>query len=321
LAYESRRKLIGFLKGPRNAEGYYPFTLNIGAARSARTSSDINPFGEGGNSQQLEKKRIEKITRPDRGYWQGSRDLSNAENRALPAYLGDFDSLAAFDGPYDSHSLTAQMCWPELDWPVDPIPHQRFARTYEIDGKSIRDLGKVSRHAIERFGTAHTISRNNKVSLKTAHEIVERIHAATPKTTAGLAQFKYELKYKNEVVVDVGVGSWAFPIIGNPEDDEVARQLISDVLQSIVWFHCSVIFSRLWHLLDEKYKGRGRAPFELLRHKHDEVKYQARKELFWEYDKKVQELCSLPLTFPSGAILNIPTSLDVIDEDGNNVKY
>lgn len=318
LGYESRRKQQSFLRGYRNPDGYYPFTLNVGAARTLRFSSDSNIYGEGMNSQNIDK-RIDKLTRPDINYIQCSRDLSNAENRALAAYIGDEQSLKDFESPFDSHSLTAQMCYPELDWPTDPVEHEKFARTTIINGKSIREASKITRHSVERFGTPHTVARNLKISVKAAEEIVNRIHNATPITTKNMAKWKYDLRYTDSVIVDVGIGQWAFPVTGNPYEDETAREMISDVLQSIVWFVCSVGFLNIWYELDEKFTRRGLRPFELLRQKHDELKYQIIENQFDYYDRRVEELMTVPLTFPNGLNLIIPTSAEYINHHGERM--
>lgn len=317
LEYKAREKQQGFLKAPRSPNGYYPYGLNVGATETLRFSSDSNVFGEGSNSQNIDK-RVENVFIPDAGYILMERDLKAAENFALYNYLNDQQAIDLINSSFDLHSLRAQLAYPDLEWPTDPDAHKTFAsKTKLYDNLTLRDVGKKVGHSMERFGTKHTIARSCKIKLYMAEEVCERMRAALPGVFAGLDEFKYSLRHREYVEVEMGWGQWRFPVIGNPLEDDCAREMISQVLQSMVIMTAAKGFLDCYNDLDSKYKKRGVADFEMLRNKHDANEWQVRKGL--EYmDKEVKSRMEFTSKLHNGREFMIPTSLaKVKDEFGN----
>jgi hypothetical protein len=333
LKYNDKKKQIGFLKAPRAplnsfTAGNYPTELVILGTNTFRPSSRMNMFGEGGNSQQLDKDLDKVLVIPDDGYILCERDLSAAENRLLYYITNDTKAISIMEGEFDSHSMTAKMITDILapgvyDWPDTPNEFKAFAESNSLYGIKFRDFGKKVRHSAERYGKAYTISRSMKCKVKVAEEILEALCAAFPVTFKWLEDFKYSLRYcsdptyedasllryGNLMTLDLGWGHWSFPILGNPYEDETARKYISAILQSGVALTCFKGLLNMWYTLDGKTLSRGQSAFEILRNKHDANQYQIRRERFDELEPLAQQCMEFESVLRNGHRFLIPTDL------------
>jgi hypothetical protein len=324
LEFERRRKVMGFLMARRNPSGYYPFSLTVAGTDTLRYSSSSNCIGEGSNGQNIDKKYIEPLMRPDLGYLLFDRDYKAGESHMLAVYAQDSAYIEAHEGRYDPHTFVARLAWPKAGWTGDPVHDLKLANETKLYGKKLRDLSKTVQHAIGRYGSAHTIARTLKIKVIEAEEVLQAFKNAFPTLIAYLEEFKYNLRYTDELVCNPVDGIyWKFPLVGSPfgpNADDTARKMISALLQSGIWYITSVGFERAWYELDEHWLERGRAPFELLRHKHDSLNYQARIADALEYDKKVEEFMRVPLII-KGKKFVIKTSVEVRDENGEEVTW
>lgn len=294
LLYERYRKIISFLKAPRAPNGTFPFSTNVPGTKTLRFTTKKNLWGEGASVQNLDKKEIEPLLIPDPGYWLGSRDLSRAESHMLARLAQDEVYTQAHEGTYDTHVYVASLCWPNYPWTGDPAADLKLANTTYIHGKKLRDMSKAVQHAIGRLGTKYAIARSAKTTLAFADEVLETFKAKFPKTIAYLNEFWYSLRHTDVLVVDFGVACWQFPVVGNPYDVETARQMISNVLQSGVWYVAAKGMRRCWHSIDSKSPKRGVGEFQLLRNKHDAFDYQI-KHGHEALDQVVEDALKVPL--------------------------
>lgn len=294
LLYERYRKIISFLKAPRAPNGTFPFSTNVPGTKTLRFTTKKNLWGEGASVQNLDKKEIEPLLIPDPGYWLGSRDLSRAESHLLARLAQDNSYIEAHEGPYDTHVYVASLCWPQYPWTGDPAKDLKIATTTYIHGRKLRDMSKAVQHAIGRLGTKYAIARTTKTTLAFADEVLEAFKAKFPKTIAYLNEFWYSLRHTEILTVDFGTALWQFPVVGNPYDVETARQMISNVLQSGVWYVAAEGMRRCWVELDSKAPIRGVGEFQLLRNKHDAFDYQIQKG-YEHLDAEVDKYMCVPL--------------------------
>lgn len=292
--FMKRQKLMGFLRAPRNPQGYYPFVINTAATKSLRASSSSNAIGEGSNGQNIDK-RAEKLLIPDEGYSIREPDLARAESHMLAVMAGDRAYIEAHEGPYDTHTFVATLAFKDYPWTGDPKADKQLAESTYMFGKSLRDSSKIVQHAIGRIGTPYTVARTLRISLEEAEAVFAAVCSAIPDTIAWMEDFKRRLWHDSVIYVDVGPARWKFPVTGDPRDDKTARDMISAVLQSPVWYVCCQGMLNCWYEFDHHEPRRGVGPFELLRQKHDSIMYQCYTHLLPEYEPAVKDNMRIPL--------------------------
>jgi DNA polymerase I-like protein with 3'-5' exonuclease and polymerase domains len=117
LGIRDKQKQLGTLSARLTSDGRYPSSFNVGAAWTGRFSSSKNPFGLGGNLQNVAPKH-RKIFVADPGMEIGYADYMQGESNIVAHLSGDPKYIEAHQGG-DVHTYVTRYVWPDLPWTGD----------------------------------------------------------------------------------------------------------------------------------------------------------------------------------------------------------
>lgn len=299
-------KQRGSILAPRNPMGRYGFETRVGGPATLRFSSNKNPFDEGNNSQNVDK-RLRSLFIADEGYDLYVRDFAKAESHTLAYLAEDDDYIEAHEGPYNTHVYVARLCFPELAWTGNPIKDREISNQYAPFGhRTYYDLAKIVQHGATRMGTAHFVNRTLRIGLGPSQEILDRFFGAFPVVRDYLNEFAAQVRNDPLVRVALTADTFRRKMLGRRNDPATAREAISHVLQSVVALICHISMWRIWNELDDKNLQPGQGNLELLLHGHDALMYQIKHGLGPKLDARAAELMSIPVKI-NGRVLTLKT--------------
>lgn len=199
------------------------FRCSFGYAETARLTSSSNPYGTGGNSQNVARPARHMFL-PDPGCVFVQCDMSQIEDRIIKCYSKDpalIELARRKPWEYDAHTDLAQKIY-GLEATTEPTHEQR-------------DLGKRTRHGAQRDlkgqRFADELLKAGVVRTKAwCDEMLEAYHQAEPGIRNGYFAYIQELVMKYEELVT----PWGYKVSfkGERKDSDLMREAYSTLPQA-----------------------------------------------------------------------------------------
>ena len=292
LAIRDKKKQLGSLSARLSKSGRYPSSFNIGAAWTGRQSSSKNPYGEGGNAQNVAP-RHRGIFIADPGKLLVYADLKSAESTIVAYSAGDEKYIEAHELG-DPHTYVARLVWPELPWNGDIKKDKKIAGMLpewdNVEGHNYRFQAKRIQHG-SNFGlTPAGISMIARIPMKQAYKAQENY----------FNEFEYIKPWQNSIASDVrehlplyNVLGREISLLGRPWDKHTINQGYSFKPQSGVADILDLGMWRVWWHQDPT-GGGGGEDFELLAQIHDAILGQVSQDRL-SVLHKTRELLKIPI--------------------------
>lgn len=176
LDIRDKQKQLSTLAARTTADGRYPSSFNVGAAWTGRFSSSKNPYGLGGNLQNVSP-RHRKIFIADPGMEIGYADYMQGESNIVAHLSGDPKYIEAHKLG-DVHTYVTRYIWPELPWTGDLARDKKIAKANPpwdlAEGHDYRFQCKRIQHGSNYGLTPFGISMIAKIPLKEAKTAYNR---------------------------------------------------------------------------------------------------------------------------------------------------
>jgi DNA polymerase I-like protein with 3'-5' exonuclease and polymerase domains len=291
LNVRDKKKQLGSLQARLSPDGRYPSSFNIGAAWTGRQSSSKNPYGEGGNAQNVAP-RHRRILKADPGKILFYADLKSAESTIVAYSSGDEKYIEAHNLG-DPHTYVARLVWPELPWNGDIKKDKKIAGMLpewdNVEGHNYRFQAKRIQHG-SNFGlTPPGISMIARIPMKQAYKAQENY----------FNEFEYIKPWQNSIAAAVrdhqplyNVLGREITLFGRPWDKHTINQGFSFKPQSGVADILDLGMWRVWRYQDPT--GGEADEAELLAQIHDAVLGQVSQDRL-SVLHKTRELLKIPI--------------------------
>lgn len=306
LAVRDKKKQLGSLSARLDKGGRYPSSFNIGAAWTGRQSSSKNPYGEGGNAQNVAP-RHRKIFIADPGKLLGYIDLKQAESNVVAHISGDQVYIDAHKSG-DVHTYVARLVWPELPWNGDLKKDKSIAKRLpewdNVEGHDFRFQAKRIQHG-SNFGlTPPGIAMIARIPMKQAFKAQENY----------FNEFQFIRTWQNftakrirEHLPLVNVLGREITLFGRPWEPHTIKQGLAFIPQSSV---ADILDLGMWRVWSEQDPTGGNADeVELLAQGHDALLLQFDKERK-EVLHKTRRLLQIPIPV-NGRIMQIEAEVAI----------
>jgi DNA polymerase I-like protein with 3'-5' exonuclease and polymerase domains len=233
-ALQDKQKQLGTLNGKLTSANRYPSSFNVGAAWTGRFSSSKNPFGLGGNLQNIsERHRATFVADP--GMLIGYADLKQAESNAVAHYAGDEKYIEAHRVG-DVHTYVTRLVWPEMGWTGDIKQDKKIAKQLpewdNVEGHDFRFQSKRIQHG-SNFGLSPPgISMIAKIPQKNAREAQANYFQAFP-MIRGWQQQDIGVAVREHRPLVNAMGREII-LMGRPNDPHTFKQGLAFKPQSVV---------------------------------------------------------------------------------------
>ena len=259
-------KQLGTLNGKLTPANRYPSSFNVGAAWTGRFSSSKNPFGLGGNLQNVTE-RLRAVFTADPGKLLGYADLKQAESNAVAHYAGDENYIEAH-AVGDVHTYVTRLVWPELPWTGNLKEDKEIAKQLPdwdpVEGHDLRFQSKRVQHG-SNFGlTPQGISMLAKIPKSAATEMQTSYFRAFPFIKPYQNGIAEEIREHKPLVNALGREVTLF---GRPWDPHTVKQGLAFKPQSVVADILNLAMVRVFLELEPQ-------GVELLAQVHDALLFQ-----------------------------------------------
>lgn len=238
------KKQLGFLKAKLSPTGRFHSSFNVGAAWTGRWSSSKDPFGRGGNMQNIAE-RHRHIFIADPGMTMFYADLKQAES-LLVAHLAGDDGYIEAHTSGDTHTHVARLVWAEdLPWTGDLKKDKALAKENNPEwdrapGHEYRFQAKRIQHGGNYGLTPQGIAMIAKIPKREAEEAYENYHGAFPGIQVWQRNTKAEVMEGRALVNPLGR---RIRLFGRPWDGHTYKQGLSyrpqsgvaDILNLALW--------------------------------------------------------------------------------------
>lgn len=264
------KKQIGFLNSKLSADGRFHSSFNVGAAWTGRWSSSKDPFGRGGNLQNVAERHRHMFV-ADAGMKLCYADLEQAESRTVAYVAGDEAYIEAhLTG--DVHTAVCRLVWPELPWTGDIKEDKKVANINpewdQAPGHGYRFQAKRIQHGLNYGLTPQGVSAWAHIPLNAAKEIYNRYFSQFPYIKEWQAKMARLVAEQEELENPLGRTCRLF---GRPWDGHTVKQALAFIPQSTV---ADVINLSIWQV----WKECDPDPIQLLAQVHDAIFCQYRIE-------------------------------------------
>ena len=275
-------------------------SFNVAATETGRWSSSKNAFGGGTNFQNLNQDmRMMLISDP--GMKICTVDLSQAESFAVGYYSDDEAYINACKSG-DLHTSTCRLIWPKLPWTGDIKKDKLVAEKPYYRHMSYRDAAKRGGHLTNYLGSAFQLGRSLRITNAAAEEFQANYFAAYPGISRWHHWIAQQLSSSATLTTIFGRRR---QFLGRSTDKHTIREAIAYLPQSTVVEVANLALYRIWRKYD---LGIGRC--NILGEVHDEDVLQYH-EGDHEFPFLVAEELKIPLRFPSGKVMTIPSDVKV----------
>lgn len=291
LAVRDKKKQLGTLQARLSGSGRYPSSFNIGAAWTGRQSSSKNPYGEGGNAQNIAS-RHRRIFIADPGKLLVYADLKSAESTVVAYSSGDEAYIQAHNLG-DPHTYVARLVWPELPWngdiKKDKAVAKRLPKWDNVEGHDFRFQAKRIQHG-SNFGlTPPGIAMIARIPRKEAEKAQENYFGEFPYIRGW--QQHTEKRIRDHLPLYNVLGR-EITLFGRPWDGHTIKQGLAFKPQSSVADILDLGMWRVWRYQDPT--GGESDDVELLAQIHDAILGQFPQDRM-EVLHKTRELLSIPI--------------------------
>jgi DNA polymerase I-like protein with 3'-5' exonuclease and polymerase domains len=281
-----KKKQLGSLNARLTKSGRYASSFNIGAAWTGRQSSSKNPYGEGGNAQNVAP-RHRLILTADPGKELVYADLKQAESNVVAHISGDATYIDAHLSG-DVHTYVARLVWPELPWNGDLKKDKAIAKRLpewdNVEGHDFRFQAKRIQHG-SNFGlTPPGISMIARIPIKQAYKAQENYFDEFPFIRGWQQGVAQTIKEHKPLVNILGR---EITLFGRPWDPHTVKQGLAFIPQSSVADIVNLAMLRIWRTLDPEV-------LELLSQVHDALIAQYKVENR-EVLHKMKALMEIPI--------------------------
>ena len=244
-----QKKQIGFLGAKLTPDARYPSSFNVGAAWTGRASSSKNPFGLGGNLQNVAEQH-RHIFVADPGYEMFYADLKQAESLAV-AYLAEDPEYIRAHKTGDTHTFVSRLLWPDMPWTGDLVQDKALAKSLPewdpVPGHDFRFQAKRIQHGSNYGLTPFGIAMIAHIPVRIASEAQLRY----------FHHFPFIRKWQKSIAKEVE-GSEALinavrrriRLFGRPWDAHTYKQGLAYKPQSLVADILDLAIFRVWDRFD-----------------------------------------------------------------------
>ena len=307
LDIRDKKKQLGSLNARLSKDSRYPSSFNIGAAWTGRQSSSKNPYGEGGNAQNVAP-RHRRIFIADPGKLLGYIDLKQAESNVVAHISGDEVYIDAHRSG-DVHTYVARLVWPELPWTGDLKKDKAIAKRLpewdNVEGHDFRFQAKRIQHG-SNFGlTPPGISMIARIPMKQAFKAQENYFHEFPCIRHW--QNGVALRIKDHLPLTNVLGR-EITLFGRPWEPHTIKQGLAFIPQSSVADILDLGMWRVWTEQDPT--GGDNDEVELLAQVHDALLLQfdkARTEVL----HTTKRLLQIPIPV-NGRIMQIEAEVAIV---------
>jgi len=290
---------------------------NVGATETGRWSSSSDPFMEGTNLQNQDR-RVRHIFIPDPGMEMLNADGEQAESRCI-AYLAQDQNYIDAHEKGNVHLAAGRDFWPdELPWNGDdahdtrlmkytPAPwiQQPDCEPGEKPAFNYYDMSKRGQHGLNYVLSANGLAIWLGTTQKLARVYYERYFTKYPGILRYHAEVREELKETAQITTPLGRVRQFFE---RPWEQSTLREAVAHVPQSMTSDIIKIGMIRVWSELDPDSVGVESGKFQLLMDCHDSILGQMRIGDV-ETAKRVKELMKVEVPV-HGRTMVIPISIE-----------
>lgn len=238
------KKQLGLLEARLTSAGRYTASFNVGAAWTGRWSSSKNPFGEGGNLQNIGE-RHRYLFEADPGMVLFYADLEQAESNSVAHLSGDPKYIEAHQLG-DVHTYVCRMIFTHLPWTGDLKADKSIAKALpdwdQAEGHDYRFQSKRVQHGSNYGLSPQGIAMIAHIPLKESRSMQRNY----------FGEFVYIPQWHKRVIEQVRnqeplVSPFGreIPLFGRPWDPHTHKQAFAAIPQSIVVDVISIGIDRL----------------------------------------------------------------------------
>lgn len=271
-------------------------SYNVTGTETGRWSSSENPFGTGGNQQNITDE-LRRMLVADPGKKMAYVDLEQAESRVVAFCSGDENYIKAFDSG-DLHTTVAKMCWPELPWEGNMKADRKVADQPYYRHFSYRDIAKRLGHATNYNGAARTLAGILKIPEDVVVRFQEAYFRAFPVIKRWHSEVARKLQTQGYIVTALGRKR---NFLGRRWDDNTLREAIAFEPQSTVGEILNLFLWRVW---------KNAPTVEILAQIHDAILFQYESGIEAKAIADVLALSEIKVEYPSGTMF-IPAEAQV----------
>jgi len=244
------KKQIGFLQTRLSPDGRFKSSFNVGAAWTRRWSSNSDPFGYGGNSQNVAE-RHRRMFLADPGKVLVYADLKQAESNLVAHLAGDEKYIEAHKLG-DVHTYVTRLVWPEHDWTGDIFADAKLAKSIlpewdQAPGHDIRFQSKRIQHGSNYGLSPMGIAMIAHIPVKAAAEAQRNYFEAFPGIRAWQNHIRAQVQDGKPIVSILGFETKLF---GRPWDEHTYKQGLSVDPQGSVADIIAIAAWRIWQEMD-----------------------------------------------------------------------
>jgi DNA polymerase I-like protein with 3'-5' exonuclease and polymerase domains len=251
LAIRDKKKQLGSLLARLSPNGRYHSSFNVGAAWTGRFSSSRNPFGWGGNLQNVAP-RHRRVFIADPGTDIGYADYMQGESNLVAHLSGDEKYIEAHRLG-DVHTYVTRYVWPELPWTGDLARDKKIAKQNppwdEAEGHDYRFQCKRIQHGSNYGLTPFGISMIAQIPLAQAKAAYANYMTEFDGIPAWQDWVRGEVQNKRPLVNPLGR---TVTLFGRPWDKHTWRQALAFLPQSALADIDDIALWRVWYDLETK---------------------------------------------------------------------
>lgn len=245
LVVRDKKKQLGSLLARLGPNGRYYSSFNVGTAWTGRFSSSKNPFGLGGNLQNVAPKHRGMFL-ADPGYTLGYADYKQGESNLVAHLSGDEKYIEAH-ALGDVHTYATRLVWPDLPWTGDLKLDKKIAKQNPpwdlAEGHDYRFQCKRIQHGSNYGLTPFGISMIAKIPLDAARRAYENYMYEFDSIPAWQDYIKGMVNERKPLVNPFGR---TVSLLGRPWDKHTWRQALAFLPQSALADLDDLAMYRIW---------------------------------------------------------------------------
>lgn len=250
LVVRDKKKQLGSLLAKLSPHGRYMSSFNVGTAWTGRFSSSKNPFGLGGNLQNVAPKHRAMFI-ADPGMVLGYADYMQGESNLVAHLSGDTKYIEAH-ALGDVHTYVTRYVWPDLPWTGDLKKDKKIAKVNppwdKAEGHDYRFQCKRIQHGSNYGLTPYGISMIAKIPLDAAKRAYENYMSEFDMIPAWQEWVRGEINERRALVNPFGR---TVSLLGRPWDKHTWRQGLAFLPQSALADLDDLAMYRVWLELEE----------------------------------------------------------------------